>query len=204
MRYVEWITYHFTAKMQEVVKVVNVFHYLSHLQFTVNLKALSISIWIEFMFLLYTECVGLLSLLCACVCGNYCDLNAGSAGETGCLLINEWSRWPWVGGSCKRTASQSGGQHNADTWAITNRTSQMVDIRPVCVYVYMCLLCVFMAFPLVNKKIYFICTMWYHLSPWKGTGGLYTYAVHVLFVNWWKKNKVQIYSTVQILSFRHV
>lgn len=31
---------------------------------------------------------------CMCVCGNYCDLNAGRAGETGWLLINEWSRWP--------------------------------------------------------------------------------------------------------------
>lgn len=31
------------------------------------------------------------------LCGNYCDLNAGSAGEAACLLINERSRWPQVG-----------------------------------------------------------------------------------------------------------
>ena len=62
-----------------------------------------------------------------CVCGNYRDLNAGSAGETGCLLINEWSRWPQVGGSCEHTARRSGGQHRTHTWAITNKTSQAVD-----------------------------------------------------------------------------
>lgn len=45
-----------------------------------------------------------------CVCGNYSNLNAGSAGETGCLLINELSRWPRVGGSCPCTVSRSGGQ----------------------------------------------------------------------------------------------
>lgn len=52
------------------------------------------------MCLLY-ECVGLLVMLCVCVWvlgggggGNYSNINAGSAGETGCLLINEWSRWP--------------------------------------------------------------------------------------------------------------
>lgn len=50
-------------------------------------------------------------LVCVCVCGracvrafvqaccNYSNPNAGSAGETGCLLINEQSRWSWVGGS---------------------------------------------------------------------------------------------------------
>lgn len=53
-----------------------------------------------------------------CVCGNYSNLNAGSAGETGCLLINEPSRWPRVGGSCECTASWSGGQRDNDTWAI--------------------------------------------------------------------------------------
>lgn len=53
-----------------------------------------------------------------CVCGNYSNLNAGSAGETGCLLINEPSRWPRVGGSCECTASRSGGQRSNDTWAI--------------------------------------------------------------------------------------
>lgn len=40
--------------------------------------------------------------VCVCArCGNYCDLNAGSAGETGCLLINERSRWPRVGGELR-------------------------------------------------------------------------------------------------------
>lgn len=74
--------------------------------------------------------------LVLCVCGNYCDLNAGSAGETGCLLINERSRWPRVGGSSENTASRSGGQHNTDTWAITNKTSQAADTRQrYCVYV---------------------------------------------------------------------
>lgn len=95
--------------------------------------------------LLY-ECVGfLLSVLCVCVCGNYCDLNAGSAGETGCLLINEQSRWPWVGGSCERTASRSGGQHNTDTWAITNKTSQAADTSQrheacvcTCLHIFVC------------------------------------------------------------------
>lgn len=53
-----------------------------------------------------------------CVCGNYSNLNAGSAGETGCLLINEPSRWPRVGGSRECTESRSGGQCNNDTWAI--------------------------------------------------------------------------------------
>lgn len=53
-----------------------------------------------------------------CVCGNYSNLNAGSAGETGCLLINEPSRWPRVGVSCECTVSRSGGQRNNDTWAI--------------------------------------------------------------------------------------
>lgn len=53
-----------------------------------------------------------------CVCGNYSNLNAGSAGETGCLLINEPSRWPRVGGSCECTASRSGGQRDNDTWAV--------------------------------------------------------------------------------------
>lgn len=47
-----------------------------------------------------------------CVCGNYSNLNAGSAGETGCLLINEPSRWPRVGGSCQCTVSRSGGQRD--------------------------------------------------------------------------------------------
>lgn len=94
-------------------------------------KRLSLILWLDAsayrMCLLY-GCVGLLSMcLCAFVCVNYWDLNAGSAGETGCLLINEWSRWPWVGGSCKHTASRSGGQHNRDTWAITNKTSQAAD-----------------------------------------------------------------------------
>lgn len=74
--------------------------------------------------------------LVLCVCGNYCDLNAGSAGETGCLLINERSRWPRVGGSSENTASRSGGQHNTDTWAITNKTSQAADTRHrYCVYI---------------------------------------------------------------------
>lgn len=75
-----------------------------------------------------------------CVCGNYCDINAGSAGETGCLLINERSRWPRVGGSLEHTASRSGGQHNTDTWAITNKTSQAADISQryfTCVSVFM-------------------------------------------------------------------
>lgn len=47
------------------------------------------------MCLLY-ECVGLLVMLCACVLGvggggggNYSNINAGSVGETVCLLINE-------------------------------------------------------------------------------------------------------------------
>lgn len=97
---------------------------------------------------------------CVCACGNYCDLNAGSAGETGCLLINEWSRWPRVGGSCERTASRSGGQHNTDTWAITNKTSQAVDTSRrhlawacvcVCVSTGLCV-----ASLKVNKQIYIV------------------------------------------------
>ena len=37
--------------------------------------------------------------VCVCVRGNYCNRSAGDAGEAGRLLINERSRWPWVGGS---------------------------------------------------------------------------------------------------------
>lgn len=61
-------------------------------------------------------CVGF-ALPCACVCvcmcvhaqacGNYSYPNADSAGETGCLLINEQSRWPWVGGSHELHTSEA-------------------------------------------------------------------------------------------------
>lgn len=95
-------------------------------------KRLSLILWLDasvYVFVIWA--CGLVEYVsvCVCVCPhvNYWDLNAGSAGETGCLLINEWSRWPWVGGSCKHTASRSGGQHNTDTWAITNKTSQAAD-----------------------------------------------------------------------------
>lgn len=66
-----------------------------------------------FTCLLY-ECVGLLSMLCVCVCGNYSNLNAGNAGETVSLLINDWSRWPRVGGSYERTSKpvRWSAQHN--------------------------------------------------------------------------------------------
>lgn len=41
-------------------------------------------------------------------CSNYSNPNAGSAGETGCLLINEQSRWSWVGGELR--VHQQAGQ----------------------------------------------------------------------------------------------
>lgn len=58
-------------------------------------------------------------------------------------------------GSCECTASRSGGQHNADTWAIkqTRRakpSTQAKDIRPMCLCVSVC---VSMVFHKVNKQI---------------------------------------------------
>lgn len=50
------------------------------------------------------------------VCGDCTDINACTAGEPDCLLINEGNRWPGVGGSSERTATRSGGQHNTNTW----------------------------------------------------------------------------------------
>lgn len=91
-----------------------------------------------FMCLLY-ECVGLLSVLCVCVCGNYSILNAGNAGETGCLLINERSRWSRVGVSCECTGEpiRWSAQHG-HLGRQTNKTSRAADVRPVCVYVLSC------------------------------------------------------------------
>lgn len=58
-------------------------------------------------------------------------------------------------GSCERTASRSGGQHNVDTWAIkpTRRakpSTQAKDIRPMCLCVSVC---VSMVFHKVNKQM---------------------------------------------------
>ncbi len=120
-----------------------------------------------------------------CVCGNYCNLNAGSAGETGCLLINEWSRWPRVGGSCERTASWSGGQHNTDTWAITNKTSPEVytsQRHQACVCVYLGV-CVWMAFLKVYLYIHTVISD----IRWPLEKEQYnpsSYVVYVLVVKW--------------------
>lgn len=153
------------------MKVITVFHHLHHLIVYVSTGvydlALSI-LWLDAaaaygsVFLLY-ECVGLEKvLLCVCMCGNYCDLNAGSAGETGCLLINEWSRWPQVGGSCERTASRSGGQHNTDTWAITNKTSQAVNTsqrHQLCVCLCVCVHTAFLSLS-TNRCMYHVAFDW--------------------------------------------
>lgn len=73
-----------------------------------------------------------------CVCGNYSILNAGNAGETGCLLINEQSRWPRVGVSCECTGEpiRWSAQHGHLGWQ-TNKTSRAADIRPMSVYVFL-------------------------------------------------------------------
>lgn len=138
--------------MQYMVKVITVFH---HLSFTVNVSSstgeklcLYCDLMLQELGTAYVFTLWVCGLVeCGfCVFGNYCDLNAGSAGETGCLLINEWSRWPRVGGSCEHTASRSGGQHNTDTWAATNKRSQVVDTSQrhqacvrdftICLYMY--------------------------------------------------------------------
>lgn len=72
-----------------------------------------------------------------CLCGNYCDLNAGRAGESGCLLINEGSRWPCGGRELQRH-SECGQVVNTrrthkNTWAVIAGGQ-----RAVCILLYLC------------------------------------------------------------------
>lgn len=100
-------------KMQAVVKVTGVFYCLGRTvcascgagkrthtaspcrSLVPCLHAYCISVW---------ACHALCVCVCACARSNYSNPNVGSAGETGCLLINEQSRWSWVGGSCECTS----------------------------------------------------------------------------------------------------
>lgn len=75
-----------------------------------------------------------------CLCGNYCDLNAGRAGESGCLLINEGSRWPCGGRELQHSEHGqvvSARRTHTNTWAV-NTGGQRVS-RELFAYCYVLL-----------------------------------------------------------------
>lgn len=98
-----------------------------------------------------------------CLCGNYCDLNAGRAGESGCLLINEGSRWPCGGRELQRhsergqVVSSTRRRTHKNTWAVNTGGRRE---RALCILLCLCCkvaLCVCVSWLVWSRVVNRVC-----------------------------------------------